>query len=40
MLTAAKRGVILIGQSYGTTVPDADLAKLESMRDQATALIK
>ena len=40
ILTAAKRGVILIGQSYGTTVPDADLAKLESMLDQAAALIK
>ncbi|MBT2586469.1 hypothetical protein [Arthrobacter sp. ISL-95] len=40
MLTAAKRGVILIGRSYGTAVPYADLAKLESMLDQAAALIK
>ncbi|MFE4195598.1 hypothetical protein ACFRJ9_07020 [Paenarthrobacter sp. NPDC056912] len=40
ILTAAKGGVVLISQSSGTTVQDSDLPKLESMLDQAAALIK
>jgi len=40
ILTAAKGGIVLISQSSGTTVQDSDLSKLESMLDQAAALIK
>lgn len=40
ILTAAKGGVVLMSQSTGATVSDSDLSKLESLLDQAAALIK
>ncbi|WP_405476623.1 hypothetical protein [Paenarthrobacter ilicis] len=40
IVTAAKGGIVIISKSAGKTVQDTDLTKLESMLDQAAALIK